>query len=100
MAATEREQQSAGLRAVVTYSLTDHAAARCFEDSFTIEDVVEALGRPHYKQRDPYFGDRWVHYTRIAGEPAKVVTSPAPTAGEATKHAVITVMRLDLTSRT
>jgi Domain of unknown function (DUF4258) len=81
------------------YSLTDHAAGRCFQEGFDIEDLLASLENPHYSQRDPFFGDRSVHYTRIAGQPAKVVTGAHNCNGAPNEQAIITVMKLDLNGR-
>jgi CTP:phosphocholine cytidylyltransferase-like protein len=77
------------------YRFTDHAASRCFEYGVDHQAVLDALIAAHFTQKSDAVDKREIHYVKVDGLHAKVITGPSFYSADETQ-AIISIVPLDV----
>ncbi len=81
----------------VEIQFSDHGAGRAFEAGIDLQELVDALRSPHFSQGADEGGDRRVHFLKLNGIPAKILTSMKDEAPA--RCVIVTVVPLDTNGR-
>jgi hypothetical protein len=76
---------------------SDQGAGRAFDAGIDLQDLVDALKRPHFSQSSDDGPDRRVHFLKLNGIAAKIVTATKDDAPD--RYVIVTVVPLDASRR-
>jgi hypothetical protein len=76
---------------------SDQGAGRAFDAGIDLQDLVDALKRPHFSQSSDEGPERRVHFLKLNGIAVKIVIATNDDAP--TRYLIVTVVPLDASRR-